>query len=627
MSATGDKPIDDGLAHGIGRDAAEALSDTARMLRRSYSLDRWLVNGRSRAPVAVVFEHDDRLGRSRRLVLKVPAVDGSDPVETEYARHRSAYDEAPEPFAQAHLTRPEHDPIRVGPGRWITFQGIAGDDAESVEVLTTVLNAVLGAGEDLQHYDDAVFAAACSAVVRGVLEGWNSAPRALRNPVTTADFLHLHLHDQLEPGGRLHAMSRRLSGDTVDLPGEASALPNPFALARGGFLGDARIIRTIVGRAHGDLHSDNILIRVRPNPDPDDFHLIDLALYEREGPLTRDPMHMLLYVLARRMDHLAPPQQQALIAVLLDPVSAPRTQLPNWLGALVDAVEGTAARWLAGSGLQPEWRAQRLLSLAGCSMLFLGRSSTRVEDHEWFLRLAARATAAFLALNTKAVPASTAALARGRAPGLPWRRVEHVPSAPRLPLGPPSTAGRLWLQISPVDATQTYQARDIAALQAELVQIGRDSRLFTQDETPETTEPASAVSTDGAGIVIDRDGRCAVWTALPHDPVGAVLDQDDLIARFTVLLSAAAGVGIPGNGETFIQAGVDARDPMSEGRVADLPRTRMRGWSSRAPIAVVVEDSLPVTAVSARAGEVAAELTSRVLAAFRAGDGSVPRVR
>jgi hypothetical protein len=384
------------LAAGLGEPAVMALAEIAGASGRVYELDRWLGNGRSRARVAIVRETDRRTGSSRRLVLKRTAP-GS-PVErlAEVARQGDAYAGAPGDFAKAHLARPVHDAHRVGDGGWLTFAEIAGDDIERFTELTVLLNAMLdGAAEP--GCDPGTFARACGGVVGGILSEWTGRPRIAPERFTVERFLRAHVLDQMAPGGRLHALSLRYASDEINVPGEPEPLPSPFALARGAYSGGTPVIPALVGRCHGDLHTDNVLVRVSPAIDGTDFHLVDLALYEPDGPVARDPVHLLLYILARRMDVLSAAQQSVLIDVLLAPERADTRLLPGWLADLVREVDGASLAWLKGSGLQPEWRRQRLLSLAGCAMLFLGRTSTRREDLDWFLRLAARAAAAFLA--------------------------------------------------------------------------------------------------------------------------------------------------------------------------------------------------------------------------------------
>lgn len=390
------------LAAGLGEPAATALAEIAEATGRVYELDRWLGNGRSRARVGIVWETDRRAGSTRRLVLKRTAA--GDPVErlAEVARQDNAYAEAPAEFARAHLARPVHEAHRVPDGGWLTLAEIAGDDVESFTELTNLLNAMLD-GTAEPGCDAGTFARACGAVVGGILSEWTGRPRIARERFTVERFLRAHVLDQMAPGGRLHDLSVEHSRDEIDVPGEPGPLPSPFALARGTYSGGTPLIPALVGRCHGDLHTDNLLVRVGPAVDGTDFHLVDLTLYEPEGPVTRDPVHLLLYILARRMDAISAAQQSVLIDVLLAPERTDMRLLPGWLADVIREIDGASQAWLQGAGLQPEWRRQRLLSLAGCAMLFLGRTSTRREDLGWFLRLAARAAAAFLAATT-AVP-------------------------------------------------------------------------------------------------------------------------------------------------------------------------------------------------------------------------------
>lgn len=396
--------LDTELAAGLGDRAALALSEVAEMTQRHYEHVRWLVNGRSRAVVAVVIESQDIPRKTRKLVLKSPVIDEGDIATAEFPRHHSAISEAPGDFAENHLCAPVNDPIRVGDGSWITFQEIAGKDIDAGEVLTVLLNRMLdrpgtrGDPDVEPHCDPGQFAAVCGQVVGGIMRDWVVDPLVAKPPMTVKDFLGRHVLDQMEPGGRLHHWSLEHPEDWVTVDGTADPLPNPLALCRGAFYGDKAFVRALVGRAHGDLHTDNVLVRVRPEIDGTAYHLIDTALYESDGPLTRDPVHLILYIIARSMDAISPLQQEALIKALVDPSPAPNHRLPGWLDLIVREIDRAALEWLTESGLQTEWREQWLLSLAGCSLLFLGRTSTRRQDLDWFLRLGAIAARRYMKL-------------------------------------------------------------------------------------------------------------------------------------------------------------------------------------------------------------------------------------
>ncbi len=55
------------------------------------------------------------------------------------------------------------------------------------------------------------------------------------------------------------------------------------------------------GRAHGDLHLDNVFIRLLPQPDAASFKLIDLSGWDNQAPLCRDVPHLLLATIGRHL--------------------------------------------------------------------------------------------------------------------------------------------------------------------------------------------------------------------------------------------------------------------------------------------------------------------------------------
>lgn len=403
-----DDYIDDQLRDGLGPPTSDALSEWCAFHDRHYWLERWLVNGRSRAPVAVVGEADAHEERARKLVLKVPRVDDGQFARIEYARHRLAVKQSPA-FAAKHLSEVVYEPIRVGDDSFVTFQKIAGKTFEDMEVLTVLLRRMLkvrGSDEDPDGVeaiacDPRVFASACGRLVAGVLREWAVKPQVPERtpPLTVAGFLALHLADQLQPGGRLHPYASRYQGAQIQVEGEERSLPNPFALAEDRYFTDPGTIKPLLGKCHGDLHTDNTLIRVRPAVDVTDFFLIDNALYEERGPLTRDPVHLVLYIIARTMETISAHQQDALIDALIDPRGTDGLLLPGWLWLIVSGVDAECTAWIEEESLTREWRAQTLLSLVACALLFIGRTSTREIDKPWFLRLAGRAAARYEAMH------------------------------------------------------------------------------------------------------------------------------------------------------------------------------------------------------------------------------------
>jgi hypothetical protein len=387
-------PIDAGLAAGLPEPAAAALREWARQSANSYTLSRWYTNGRSTAVVGAVLEHRPHAD-ARKIILKLDTARDTGHAESEYARQLHAVHETPA-FAAAHLVEPVREPVRVGDGYWFTFQELAsgaptGVGLADLVVLGSLLDAVRGQAAPAPC-DAETFAEVCAEIVGSVLADW-AAPRRVRD-LSVAEYLRLHLGDRLTPGGALHHLAAGLTGPSIEVPGEHAPLPNPFALAAGPGPDPDRRVPALVGKAHGDLHVENILVPVRPALSAAGYRLIDLSKYSSQAPLARDPVHLVLHLAARTLPELSLPERGALVEVLLDPSSRLGDLLPHWLRLLVVRVHAAAEAW-AGS-LVDEWRAQRPLSVLACALMFVGRRSTPDGSRDWFLRLAGRAGARYL---------------------------------------------------------------------------------------------------------------------------------------------------------------------------------------------------------------------------------------
>ncbi len=403
MDPHGDEVLDAELARGLDA-AAPALREWCLQKEITYELDRWFTNGRSTALVGVVYETDHHTNTAQKLVLKLDTTTAGAPGAAEYTRQRRAVSESPK-FAKRHLAElaePGHDLVRVGDGRWILFQKIASGSLDDLDVMTKLLASVRTGGpvgstasaHRTITCGSTTFARLCGRIVRGVLADWQGKPGLQRTSVT--GLLDLHLGARLKPGGPLDNLAQKLTATTLRIPGEPDPLPNPFALALDTRLTQDIPVRALVGKAHGDLHTENILVPVRDSVDASPFRLIDLAKYDSSAPLTRDPVHLLLYIIARAMPDLSDGQSDALIDELIAPDSGRGAVLPEWLRTLITTVRRTGEEWTFPSGLVAEWRGQTQLSLLACALMFLARPSTRDTDRLWFLRLAARAGRAYL---------------------------------------------------------------------------------------------------------------------------------------------------------------------------------------------------------------------------------------
>jgi nucleoside phosphorylase len=211
-------------------------------------------------------------------------------------------------------------------------------------------------------------------------------------------------------------------------------------------------------------------------------------------------------------------------------------------------------------------------------------------------------------------------------PGPGWRPLTRPLTAVWASgVGVPRARGRATVELCLLAAGPgpALAAKCLAALPAELAALGRAAGVFAPcQEIPEAGSPAAVAGTAEAGLAVTRSGARCGWQPLPQDTVGAVLDQEDLAARLAALLRALTGIDAPHPLEAGLAVAVVPSIMLAEGRVADLPRTSVRGRTSLAPLEVPAADVLPWGHIAACPADVAEELSERLLLAFRSRQGS-----
>jgi hypothetical protein len=180
----------------------------------------------------------------------------------------------------------------------------------------------------------------------------------------------------------------------------------------------------------------------------------------------------------------------------------------------------------------------------------------------------------------------------------------------------------LELCLLPAEPVPPLEAKRLAVLPAELAGLGR--AFAPALEALQGDNPAAIAAAAGAGLAITRDGDRCGWQPLPQDTVGSVLDEEDIAARLAGLLGALTAIDAPRPREAGLAVAVSSSVLLAEGRVADLPRTSARGRTSLTPVQVPATDALPWSRISACPADVAAELSARLLLAFRARNSAAP---
>ncbi|MCK9875946.1 toll/interleukin-1 receptor domain-containing protein [Frankia sp. Ag45/Mut15] len=389
--------------------AADALEQWCATSGISFTLDRWLTNGRSSAVIAAVIEHH-RFRGAELVIMKVYQATG-DSRPGEFALHEDALNHD-KVFADAHLAELIRAPVSGDNGWWFIFQRVAGGSLSDMVTLQTVLHDVLhpprrplgglpipvnGQSPQFpraqQTATATAFAAASATVVDSTLTDWVGRPQ-LRD-LTVPAILRRQLDHRAGPQGAVTRLAQDYTGTTLTCADEDQPLVNPFGLVFDTDRYDPIVLPTFIGRVHGDLHIENILVPMSLQDVGTSYQLIDLARYSAHAVLTRNPTHLVLHLLARTLNELGPVGRTAAIEMLLDPRNTGEL-LPSWLAMFIRATRKAAEDWARKVSLVDYWRDQVPLSLLACALTCMVRPSTRPQDRDWFLRLAANAATAIL---------------------------------------------------------------------------------------------------------------------------------------------------------------------------------------------------------------------------------------
>ncbi|WP_432985882.1 hypothetical protein [Dactylosporangium sp. CA-233914] len=188
-----------------------------------------------------------------------------------------------------------------------------------------------------------------------------------------------------------------------------------------------------------------------------------------------------------------------------------------------------------------------------------------------------------------------------------------------------SERSALELHLVAVEETGRIPVRRLTELPAELAAGGRRSGLFTAGQalTVAADDRAAWAFTGEyqhgpAGLAVARDGQRSAWRPLPSDALGAVLDEDDVLQRLTGMLESLTSLDLPATGRYAPALGIEPAAMVAQGRVGDMPRRQASlGFSQPASVRVPAEESVSAEDLRRHAHDVAAELTARLLAAFR----------
>ncbi|WUC43332.1 hypothetical protein OG692_16205 [Streptomyces cellulosae] len=387
-------------------DVAEAVASELEKWQQKHDtrivFDRWLTPGKSRAVLAAVVLIGPAF--NGKVVMKVcppGTTTGREP-----GRHADALEDAPEGFADQHLVRQPVEPVSVPGGAKVMFQEIAGGNIRDVRPLSATLR-----GRELPEL--------VGVVARSILSDWNPIPTEIRR-MTPRDFVLDHVGTRMDKDGPVAKLAEQLVYEPLaeQVPlwitfASGEVVPNTVAWLERSVWDelDSDHVLAILGRAHGDLHADNILLPMSPVVDAAAYRLIDLSGYRADAPLSRDLTHLTLALILRELPELTERQRGILAEFLVDPEAETDAVLHVvGLGNLSNDIAEAGEAYAQQLSMPDDWQDQYLLSLAGNALLFATRDATvGSQERAWCYQLACSSLGRFFTIHGLHAPPMTTA--------------------------------------------------------------------------------------------------------------------------------------------------------------------------------------------------------------------------
>lgn len=387
IAMTGDPDaLDPKLQADLDEDFLVALRGWQQEHRAQIFLDSWLDGGYTAAKVGAVvvdFVED----AARKYVLKVCPAGNAGTREGD--THALALASGPKEFVARHLVDQPYPPTVTAAGGLIMFQRVAGGDLGSFRPLSVL-------------YDNAALPGVAAGIAASLLNEW--APDAGIQRMSARECVRAQLGARFATGAPLDqwalAMGDASRAAWLRFERQGLVMPNPLVWLRDGDVDDDQRFLVLHGRAHGDLHLDNIFIRLAPEPEVGTFKLIDLSAWDDQAPLCRDIPHLLLATIGKHLAGVPAGQRRSLLHRILAGVDrkpiGPGSLHNQGLELLSDALLASGDAWAEARDMPEDWRTQLLLGVIASALIQTSVKVHSLDSRWWFFELAATGLARLL---------------------------------------------------------------------------------------------------------------------------------------------------------------------------------------------------------------------------------------
>ena len=256
-----------------------------RLAQETYTITvaplELLVGGWSGAVVYLVSVSHNETKRVEHAILKLDRK-GKSAKSDEVTRHNHVLTKSTQEFARAHIAELVFDRVEQE-GAIAIFYRIAGQSLLKYRPLSHY---------ERQNQLETIF----TQTNEVLLQGWNGQA-AFKQAVHPQRILEKWLGFRLEAGGNIERFLQETCQIHAEVPGlliSGRVFPNPLFYARRQEpWGKARVLDVLTGFIHGDLNTNNILVKFADDKQTlEGYYLIDFALFKEEMPLLYDQRYL-----------------------------------------------------------------------------------------------------------------------------------------------------------------------------------------------------------------------------------------------------------------------------------------------------------------------------------------------